>query len=191
MRCLPGSSGGALCTDPGLTCSGDFGIGLFGHLSLSASYLVWGGQGWECFLCTLRPELLAPRPAAGGGPHGWVVFGSGPQAALQTLLARLGRTRAWAPVAMSPADAVLKRVYIEPWGVYVTVQGGTIHSLLFDGRLWHLRLRRHPAGTGSAPQLSVRWEHCSVSRPRGAQLVVLDSVGVQHISRVHGDCSGQ
>ena len=172
-------------------CSGDYGIGLYGHLSLAASYLVWSGQGWLCYLCNLAP---APAPASGSSSAAWVVFGTESRTTLlQLVLAWLGLASSsqLPAVRMQPADAVHKRTYIELLGVYVSVQGGTISSLSFNGQLWRLSLRRYAAGPGFSPQLAVRWEHCAASRPSGSHFRVLHSQGVRQVSQVHRDCTGQ
>ena len=193
--------------------SGDFGIGLFGHLQLSAAYLLWEGQAWQCYLCNIQDNSTPSEGRArGGSDSAWATFSfaaaDGADSA-QLYLEGLWR-RAWhaarcqwdarlcqhgfsshpaggstqhavQPVVVVPVDAVRQRLYVEPIGIFFTVQGGTVQKLSFGDGLLQLHLQKHEASF-NASSLTVSWAYCASSRPLGLQLRVLTASHV-HVVR--------
>lgn len=98
-------------------CSGDYGVGFFGHAHNSGAYLVYKEFGieWLCFLCNYKleaaaaersrsdPDRVAPQPL--------------PSAVTVTL---------W------PKDSFHRRVYIQPLGLYLIAEAGVIEKVRID-----------------------------------------------------------
>ena len=93
------------------------------------AYLVQGhlGQEWLCFLCKADVQNdtdCLPGSGVGLGSTG----GTGKSAA-----ASKGHACAeGARITMRPADAYRRRVYLQPWGLYLISEGGILESLHID-----------------------------------------------------------
>ena len=110
-------------------CSGDYGIGFWGLSHNMGAYLVQGhlGQEWLCFLCKADVQYdtdCTPGSGVGLGSTG----GTGKSAA-----ASKGHACAeGARITMRPTDAYRRRVYLQPWGLYLISEGGIFESLHID-----------------------------------------------------------
>ena len=110
-------------------CSGDYGIGFWGLSHNMGAYLVQGhqGQNWLCFLCKADVQYdtdCTAGPGAGLGSSG----GIGKSAAANGGHACAEGTR----ITMWLTDAYRRRVYLQPWGLYLISEGGTFESLHID-----------------------------------------------------------
>ena len=110
-------------------CSGDYGIGFWGLSHNMGAYLVQGhlGQEWLCFLCKADVQHntdCTPGSGVGLGSIG----GIGNSAAAWGAHACVEGAR----ITMRPTDAYCRRVYLQPWGLYLISEGGTFESLHID-----------------------------------------------------------
>ena len=107
-------------------CSGDYGIGFWGLSHNMGAYLVQGhlGQEWLCFLCKADVQYDTDcTPGSGGSPGG------------TDKSAAAGKGHACAEgarITMRPTDAYRRRVYLQPWGLYLISEGGSFESLQID-----------------------------------------------------------
>ena len=102
-------------------CSGDYGIGFFGLSHNMGSYLVQDqlGMGWLCFMC--RADIQE---------HGAC---TGRQAQLGTGTLTASELAAKAvPLVVWPTDAYRRRVFLQPWGLFLIAEAGYIQSLQID-----------------------------------------------------------
>ena len=110
-------------------CSGDYGIGFWGLSHNMGAYLVQGhlGQEWLCFLCKADVQYGTDYTAGSRVSQG-LIGDTGKSAAACG-------GRAWsegARLTMWPRDAYRRRVYLQPWGMYLISEGGTFKSLHID-----------------------------------------------------------
>ena len=186
-------------------CSGDFGIGLFGHLQLSAAYLLWASQAWQCYLCNINsPIASGPISSSTISDTAWAAFSTASNVQLRStafwqriwhaarcqLDARhchtngptqidTGRSQGeLKPVIVRPVDAVRQRLYVEPLGSLFTVQGGTVQLLTYDDGVWEIHMEQHASALG-ASGLELSWAHCATSRLLGSHLRLIASSQVE------------
>lgn len=93
------------------SCSGDYGIGFFGHTHNAGAYLLYNqlGLDWLCFLCNL--EVINQ---AVGAPI--------------LRMAQPGN----AIVKLTLRDSYHQRIYIQPLGLYLIAEAGAFDSLQLD-----------------------------------------------------------
>ena len=132
--------------------SGDFGVGLFGHVQLAASiFMVHPLHGPQCYLCDATAAANGSASAT-PGLHGSAT------AATATII---------------PRDSIRRRVFIEPLGVLVEVAAGALDSVSVDtsSRTFTVQLR----DDGLASKFRVKISTPSLTRPgKAAGVVPLD-----------------
>ena len=102
-------------------CSGDYGIGFWGLSHNMGAYLVQGhlGQEWLCFLCNADVQYGTDCTAGSE-----VSLGSAGGTVKSAAVSRGDGCAEEASIAMWPRDAYRRRVYLQPWGLYLISEGG-------------------------------------------------------------------
>ena len=139
-------------------CSGDYGIGFWGLSHNMGAYLVQGhlGQNWLCFLC--KADVQYDRDCtAGSGAGLGSTGGIGKSAAASGGHACAEGAR----IIMWPTDAFRRRVYLQPWGLYLISEGGTFESLHIDASAGLIKITFEPSAGRLASRNQLRVEQPS------------------------------
>ena len=104
------------------------------------------GMGWLCFLCNLR--LVEDASSAADGPHVDV-----PVTAPGQLGSAAGLNEV---VVISPKDSYHKRVYLQPLGLYLHAEAGSIAQVVLDMRQQSLNVSITALGEQLASRVRVR-----------------------------------
>ena len=109
-------------------CSGDYGIGFYGLSHNMGAYLVRDHLGleWLCFLCTA--QVQEPRDCR-ETPEASFSTPSTRNSNGSAAPVRLHSCKAETTLVVGPRDAYRRRIFLQPWGLYLFAEAGCIHSL--------------------------------------------------------------
>ena len=129
--CRSRSSSAAHSHLTSIACSGDFGIGFFGLSHNMGGYLVQDhlGMDWLCFLC--RIEVRANNACSQGAETSGMIA-TAPSASGAAVSSGQHECKKNTTLAMWPTDAYRRRVFLQPWGLYLIAEAGYLESLHID-----------------------------------------------------------
>lgn len=110
-------------------CSGDYGIGFFGLSHNMGSYLVQDqlGMDWLCFMC--KADVQEHWACTGRRAE----LGTGSLAASDLAAKAVPTPCEGGPrLVVWPTDAFRRRVFLQPWGLYLIAEAGYLQSLQID-----------------------------------------------------------
>lgn len=141
-----------------ILCSGDYGIGFFGLSHNMGAYLVKDhlGMDWLCFLCKIEvqhhrdctEDSHLSRPSTSPSDNS--------EAAVKITAGR-APCEEGTRITMWPTDAYRRRVFLQPWGLYLIAEAGSIESVQIDvaTSVINVTFEAHANPTSSCDQLRV------------------------------------
>lgn len=119
--------------------SGDFGVGLFGHVQLAASvFLIHPVHGPQCYLC----DAVSSSDTARSDVN---------------------------LTSIQPRDSIRRRVFIEPFGVLVEVMAGALVDVIVDMSARTFSLQLKDDHLASKIRIKIRQVHLQLSLLRHTQ----------------------